>query len=174
LAKESLAAEWKIRNKLSPERSGGMYFKEGNMPAVKKVASKKAVVKKTKKMELSAESATVAPALPAKPVTRATQAKPKTAEIASTGPVLYVVIDHPINGEVLIPNHYAVRIGASWGGIVEFQVDDTDWIPCRHNAGYWWFDWHNIPSGKHKLAARMIDNNGNVLKKSALRRVEVK
>jgi hypothetical protein len=123
------------------------------MAVTKKVAVKKTAVKASKKAEVG-----VAPEL----------------KVTVPEETTYVVIDHPANGDVLIPSHYAVRIGASWGGIVEFQVDDAEWIPCRHNAGYWWFDWHNIPLGKHKLAARMVDNNGKVLKKSAVRRIEVK
>ena len=152
------------------------------MPAVKKAAAKKAAPKKMKKAELSNDVASVMPVVSAKTPARAKIAAPKKAavktssasEAASTEPITYVVIDHPINGELLVPGHYAIRIGASWGGIVEFQINDAEWIPCRHNAGYWWFDWHNIPAGKHKLAARLVDNNGNVLKKSAIRRVEVK
>lgn len=124
------------------------------MAAAKKVAVKKSTLKKEKASAQIKEA-------PVKAAPASEQAS-------------YVVIDHPINGEVVLAGHYAVRIGASWGGIVEFQINNEDWIPCRHNAGYWWFDWHNIPLGKHKLVARIVDGNGNVVKKSETRRIEVK
>jgi hypothetical protein len=145
------------------------------MAVAKKAAVKKTAPKKVKKQAVPQETACIAEVMPKAPA-RVRAAKPKTTEASANAnePVVYVVIDHPVNNEVLVPGHYAIRIGASWGGIVEFQINDADWIPCRHNAGYWWFDWHNIPAGKHKLAARLVDNNGTVLKKSAIRRVEVK
>jgi hypothetical protein len=150
------------------------------MAVTKKAVTKKAAPKKAKKAAVVVGEATntaiVAPKIPkrAKTTKSAKPEMPNEAPITSSEQIVYVVIDHPVNGELLIPGHYAIRIGASWGGIVEFQINDGEWIPCRHNAGYWWFDWHNIPAGKHKLAARLVDNNGDILKKSAIRRVEVK
>ena len=83
-----------------------------------------------------------------------TQPAKKTA-----APKTYVVIDHPKDGEVLSSHHYAVRIGAS-GNAAEMSIDGSDWKPCRLAAGYFWFDWSSIPSGQHKLTARIKTAGG--------------
>ena len=74
-------------------------------------------------------------------------------------PKEYIVIDHPRNGESLTSAHYAVRIGAS-SAPVEISIDGSAWSPCRHAAGYYWFDWTGIPSGPHKLTARIKTAKG--------------
>lgn len=90
-------------------------------------------------------------------------AKPKT----------WVVIDFPQSGETLLETrHYAVRIGAS-SGPVEISVNGSDWKACRENAGYFWFDWTDIPKGEHKLVARAQFADGN-FKKSKITRCKAK
>jgi hypothetical protein len=143
------------------------------MPAVKKSAVKKvAAPKKVKKAAVVAETVVEKPAKVRKaPAVRAPKADTAIDTAQAATDLVYVVIDHPITGETMISNHYAIRLGASWGGVVELMIDDSEWMTCRHNSGYWWFDWHNIPAGAHKLVARLVDNNGTVLKKSTIRKV---
>jgi hypothetical protein len=79
----------------------------------------------------------------------------------------YVVIDHPVNNELLHSAHYVIRIGATWtGGNVEISVDNGDWQVCRHSVGYWWYDWSGIARGKHTVQARLNNDKGLVVKKS--------
>lgn len=84
-------------------------------------------------------------------------------------PKYEITIDHPKNGEVITHKaHYAVRIGTPNNGRVELSIDNGEFLPCRHSVGYWWYDWCNIPVGKHTLVARLVDPVKNrTLKKSA-------
>lgn len=75
----------------------------------------------------------------------------------------YVVIDYPKNLETILSNNYTVRIGASNCLNVEISIDDQPWQNCRHSVGYWWYDWHNIPTGNHQLTARINLGDGNYL-----------
>jgi hypothetical protein len=85
----------------------------------------------------------------------------------------YVVIDHPTEGELVSGLAYVVRIGASARGRVEVSVNNGNWSPCRHSAGYWWFDWGYYKRGPQSITARLVDNKGKVIKKSAARNCTV-
>jgi hypothetical protein len=122
-------------------------------------------VKRTKKTVETAKAVLEA----VKPAKAKRAVKPKAEENANT----YIVIDHPTEGEVISGIHYAIRIGASNEGSVEIAFNDGEWQPCRPAAGYWWYDWVYFQPGKQKLVARIIDTQGNVVKKSAVRKVEV-
>ncbi|MCB4792445.1 MAG: hypothetical protein LHV68_11265 [Elusimicrobia bacterium] len=87
-------------------------------------------------------------------------------------PSAFVVIDHPVQNEKLYPPHYAMRLGAS-DGIAEIQINNSSWMPCRHTAGYWWFDWVNFAPGKYKITARIKNSDDKVLAKSSIVKVEV-
>ncbi|MHB0995644.1 MAG: transaldolase [Elusimicrobiales bacterium] len=91
----------------------------------------------------------------------------KTNTPKTTKPVVdvneYVVVDYPKNLETIASRHYAVRIGASDCTGVDISVNDQPWQPCRHAAGYWWFDWTNFQPGTHQLVARMHKRNGEYL-----------
>ena len=95
----------------------------------------------------------------------------KVKEIAKT-PSIFVVIDHPTQNDKLVPPHYAIRMGAS-DGIVEIQINNSSWMPCRHTNGYWWFDWVNFSKGNYKITARLKDNADKALAKSTTVKVEV-
>jgi hypothetical protein len=97
--------------------------------------------------------------------------KPKRKAPASD---TYIIIDHPSANETVYPNHYAVRIGASNKGAVEISINNSEWLPCRYSDGYWWFDWQEFKSGKNKIVARLKNEKGRVLKKSAVCECEVK
>ncbi|HCC49058.1 MAG TPA: transaldolase [Elusimicrobia bacterium] len=75
----------------------------------------------------------------------------------------YVVVDFPKNLENITSRHYSVRIGASDCTGVDISINDQPWQPCRHAAGYWWFDWNNYQPGTHQLVARMHKRNGEYL-----------
>lgn len=78
-----------------------------------------------------------------------------------------VTIDHPKNGEKFQPHHYAVRIGLTdneGGRPVEISIDNGEWKPCRLTSGYYWYDWHSIPQGKHKLVAQVKLTSGKYKK----------
>lgn len=92
----------------------------------------------------------------------------KTKQAKRTAsPKSYVVIDHPKNGETLTHPNYAVRVGAS-AAHAEISIDGSGWKPCRHAAGYSWFDWTNIPSGPHKLTARIKAADGKAKSSKAV------
>lgn len=99
------------------------------------------------------------------------QGRAKKAE--GTQSKAYLVIDYPKNGEKLgLLHHYAIRIGAGGGESVEISIDDGTWHLCRQAAGYFWYDWHAIPKGTHKIVARMKLANGKI-KKSKITRISV-
>lgn len=80
----------------------------------------------------------------------------------------YVVIDYPQNGDTLAPEHYSLRIGASAGHPVEVSIDGGPWQSAREHSGYYWYDWHNIPAGKHTCVARIQLPDGKVKKSKAV------
>lgn len=91
-------------------------------------------------------------------------------------PKYEIVIDHPKDGEVITYKaHYAVRIGTPNKGLVELSIDGAPFVKCRHSVGYWWYDWHNMQTGKHTLVARLVDPEKNrTLKKSEVVKCIVK
>lgn len=64
-------------------------------------------------------------------------------------------IDFPKTGERIQPRHYAICICACGGDDVQVSIDRGDWRQCHSAKGFFWYDWHNIPNGKHKIVARM-------------------
>ncbi|MFN3551417.1 MAG: hypothetical protein ACK4WJ_06390 [Endomicrobiia bacterium] len=92
----------------------------------------------------------------------------KTKKTKSSTSTYIIVIDYPKNNEVIAHKaHYAIRIGTPNIGNVEVSIDDSEFQKCRYSSGYWWYDWCNIPSGKHTLVARLVDPKKNrTLKKS--------
>lgn len=72
----------------------------------------------------------------------------------------YIWIDHPSQSERLLGSTYVVRLGVGGADAVEISIDKGPWLPCRATSGYWWYDWAEIPAGKHTLVARMKTNDG--------------
>ena len=72
----------------------------------------------------------------------------------------FIWIDHPQQDERLYASHYSIRLGVGGAIEVEISIDRSPWRPCRFDSGYWWFDWHDIPVGKHVLAARLKTSGG--------------
>ena len=85
----------------------------------------------------------------------------------------YVIIDHPVEGETIYGDNYVLRIGASFDGYVEVSFNDGEWQPCRFASGYWWYDWMYYKSGNVKIVARLVCNDGKILKISDIRKCKV-
>ncbi len=85
----------------------------------------------------------------------------------------YVIIDHPVENETIYGDNYVLRIGASFDGYVEVSFNDGEWQPCRFASGYWWYDWMYYKSGNVKIVARLVCNDGKILKVSDIRKCKV-
>lgn len=100
--------------------------------------------------------------------------KPPVKKVTLTQPDAVTKIDYPINGENINSHHYSIRISTNASGRVEVSIDGGDWLPCRTAVGFWWYDWHHIPSGPHKIVARVIDDAGFIASKSKIVRCNCK
>jgi len=67
-------------------------------------------------------------------------------------------IDYPQPNEVVNGTHYAVRISAPQCDSVDLTLDGQKWLPCRNEAGYWWFDLCDLPAGSVRIIARLTLN----------------
>lgn len=87
-----------------------------------------------------------------------------------------ITIDYPRDEEIIsYREHYAIRVGTPNNGIVQISIDGGEFVQCRYAAGYWWYDWCDIPLGQHTIVARLVDpNTKRVLKKSNQVRCVVK
>lgn len=72
----------------------------------------------------------------------------------------YIWIDHPQEAETLLGPVYVIRLGVGGAEEVELSIDKGAWQPCRLTSGYFWYDWKDIPQGKHTLVARMRTSDG--------------
>lgn len=117
----------------------------------------------------------------AKPVTAAKMKtpapqKPAAAALASaatalpTNDVTYIIIDYPTENETIAGVHYAIRIGASSNGTVELSINNGPWEPARYADGYWWYDWGYFVPGTARIAARLVDEKGKVIKNATTRK----
>lgn len=105
-------------------------------------------------------------AVPARP------AAPAKTPLKKAEPKGYVLIDYPLEGEIVVSHHYAIRVGASSAESVEVSIDGKAWQACRPAAGYWWFDWSGYNSGPHNVSAR-LSLGGKRYLKSAPRQLTV-
>lgn len=133
--------------------------------------SPKKTVKKTADA-LKTKIAAVVSTISEKPAAVPAPVKQQKVKENAKVPGDFVVIDHPSQNDKLVPPHYAIRMGAS-EGIVEIQINNSSWMPCRHTSGYWWFDWVNFSKGSYKITARLKDSSDKTLAKSAVVKVEV-
>lgn len=84
----------------------------------------------------------------------------KVKEQPATQTAAEVTVDYPQEGEHITGNEYTFRIEAKAAGRVEVSIDQNEWHPCRQAAGYWWYDWAGFSSGKHRVVARVMPQNG--------------
>ncbi|MCL2485677.1 MAG: hypothetical protein FWF00_06730 [Endomicrobia bacterium] len=124
---------------------------------VKKAAAKKTAVKKTVKKATVKKDAAVK----------------KTVIPVNLNFDGYLVVDHPVDMEIISGQHYAIRIGASQDGYVEISFNNGEWIPCRFGGGYWWFDWVYFTPGDYSIAARLVAHDGNTVAETAPRKCAV-
>ncbi len=85
----------------------------------------------------------------------------------------YVLVDYPVENETVYGDSYVLRIGASFDGYVEVSFNDSEWHPCRFASGYWWYDWTYFKPGNIKIVARLVGNDGKILKISDIRKCKV-
>lgn len=85
----------------------------------------------------------------------------------------YVLVDYPVENETVYGDNYVLRIGASFDGYVEVSFNGSEWQPCRFASGYWWYDWMYFKPGDIKIVARLVGNDGKVLKISDIRKCKV-
>lgn len=75
-----------------------------------------------------------------------------------------VKVEFPQENEVVARPSYTVRIAAPLElERVEMSVNGAEWVPCREAMGLWWYDWSNFEPGLHRLVARVVDENGEIL-----------
>jgi hypothetical protein len=77
---------------------------------------------------------------------------------------LYVVIDFPMEGEIIRSGSYTFRLGGSPADRVEVSIDKRDWQACRPEVGYWWYDWSGYSAGPHTVQARISPSGKRAVK----------
>jgi hypothetical protein len=82
-----------------------------------------------------------------------------------------ISIDFPKQHEKIASATYTFRLCASLGEgeRVEVSVDDAPFAPCRFAEGFWWYDWSGYRSHHHRLIARIVASDGEVVSESARR-----
>ena len=89
-----------------------------------------------------------------KVVTQAAHEEAKTAEVC-------VELDYPRQDEKITSPVYVFRIGTSGDAErVELSINKGPWQPCRHAAGYWWYDWSGYLKGRHQAVVRTWTKSG--------------
>ena len=81
----------------------------------------------------------------------------------------FVTIDYPQPKETINHPSYTIKISTNTNSKVFVSIDG-DWQTCRFADGYWWYDWSNYTPGKHEIMARLINNEGKIIKKSKTRK----
>ncbi len=127
----------------------------------KKVVKKKAVAAKTVKKAACSKKSCVKQQIVDK----------KAEEFVNNNS--YVLVDYPVENETVYGDSYVLRIGASFDGYVEVSFNDSEWQPCRFASGYWWYDWTYFKPGDIKIVARLVGNDGKILKISDIRKCKV-
>jgi hypothetical protein len=75
-----------------------------------------------------------------------------------------VHVKYPRAGEKVSCPSYAVQIEALPDPVrVELRINDSDWIPCREALGLYWYDWAGFEPGNHRLVARVMTQDGDML-----------
>lgn len=71
-----------------------------------------------------------------------------------------IAIDYPLEEELVLSGHYAIRINATPESQVEVSINDEGWLGCRTALGYYWFDWSPVGSGEMIIKARVRSGTG--------------
>ncbi len=82
-----------------------------------------------------------------------------------------ISIDYPRQHERITSGWYTIRVSAVLGEAerVLVSIDDAPFQPCRFAAGYWWFDWDGYRSHHHRLIAKIVSPEGEVVSEAARR-----
>ena len=82
-----------------------------------------------------------------------------------------ISIDYPKQHERIASDRYTFRLVASLRADerVLVAVDDAPFQPCRFAEGYWWFDWYGYRSHHHRLVARIVTPDGDVVSETTRR-----
>jgi hypothetical protein len=82
-----------------------------------------------------------------------------------------IAIDYPKQHERIVSENYTFRFTASVAEEerVVVSVDDGPFSPCRFSDGYWWYDWAGYRSHHHRLIAKIVSLNGDVVSEAVRR-----
>jgi len=71
-----------------------------------------------------------------------------------------IIIDYPQSGETLYAGTYSIRISAPTAEHVEVSINSGEWLVCRLQSGFWWYDWALWGPGSLTIMARMRTPDG--------------
>jgi hypothetical protein len=75
-----------------------------------------------------------------------------------------VHVKYPRAGETVSRPSYSVQVEAPADPVrVELRINDSDWIACREALGLFWYDWAGFEPGNHRLVARVMTKDGDML-----------
>jgi len=90
--------------------------------------------------------------------------KPAAAHHPKTPRKSAIHVKYPRAGETVSRPSYAVQVEAPPQPVrVELRVNASDWLPCREALGLWWYDWAGFEPGNHRLVARVMTEDGDLL-----------
>lgn len=91
--------------------------------------------------------------------------------MAATAIKKKISIDYPKRHEKITSGNYTFRLSAAVGASerVLVSVDDGPFQPCRSASGYWWFDWAGYRSHHHRLVAKIVSSDGDVVSEAVRR-----
>lgn len=72
---------------------------------------------------------------------------------------LTVSVDHPLEGEAVLPGHYSIRVTAGGAAQAQVRLGEGEWTDCREAVGHFWFDW-SPASGPVLIEARARAGKG--------------
>lgn len=95
---------------------------------------------------------------------KTTNRKPAAGHHAKTHHKTAVHVKYPRAGETVKRPSYSVQVETSPEPVrVELRINASDWLPCREALGLWWYDWAGFEPGNHRLVARVMTQDGDVL-----------
>ncbi|HXS99713.1 MAG TPA: hypothetical protein VN915_03495 [Elusimicrobiota bacterium] len=89
----------------------------------------------------------------------------------ATGAKKRISIDFPTHRERITASRYTFRLTAALGpgDRVMVSVDDSPFESCRFDGGHWWFDWVGYRSHHHRLVAKIVSPDGQLVSEAARR-----
>jgi len=89
----------------------------------------------------------------------------------ATGAKKKISIDFPAQHERITASRYTFRVSAAAAPDerVMVSVDDSPFESCRFASGHWWFDWEGYRSHHHRLVAKIVAPDGQLVSEAARR-----